>query len=65
MARPPKRERRPANLRCNNCGHEFEDMAWFVSIESEKGTIGWNQDRDGTRGVTCPSCGSELIGFRR
>ncbi len=51
MARPPRSERRPAKLQCNNCGHQFVGQAWFVSIESEEGsTIGWNQDR-GARGA--------------
>ena len=27
MAQSPKRKRRLANLRCNNCEHEFEDVA--------------------------------------
>jgi predicted RNA-binding Zn-ribbon protein involved in translation (DUF1610 family) len=63
MARPMKRERRLVNLQCNNCGHHFEGQAWFESIEGERGTTGWVRARDGTSGITCPACGSELIGF--
>ena len=57
-----KRERRPANLQCNNCGQQFVDKVWHVPISSdEQEVIGWNIDNDATRGVVCPSCGSSSI----
>lgn len=66
MARPPKRERRPSSLQCNNCGHPFTGLAWWVSQESEeRGTIGWNPDTNAARDNECPECGSSLIGLRR
>ncbi|MDP9486419.1 MAG: hypothetical protein M3Q49_11680 [Actinomycetota bacterium] len=62
MARPSRREKRQAGLRCNNCGNEFLGMAWYASIETpDRGTIGWNKDKPAAR---CPSCGSNLTGFR-
>ena len=66
MARPPKRERRLSDLQCNNCGHQFMGLAWWVSQESEeRGTIGWNPDTTGASGNKCPKCGSPLIGLQR
>lgn len=66
MTRLPKFEYRMAELRCNNCGHEFEGLARHVAIQShERGVIGWNIDSGDAFGdVTCPKCGSELIGAR-
>ncbi len=56
MARPPRRERRRANLHCNACGHQFVGRAWFVSIEtSDRGTIGWVPDKGGTVGKQLPA----------
>jgi len=50
MARPSRRERKPANLQCNECGHQFVGQAWFVSVESsDRGTVRWNLDRGGRR----------------
>ena len=65
MASAAKREKRLTGLQCNECGDQFDGWAWFVSIESEEaGTIGWNRDRGGTEGNTCPNCGSELIRYQ-
>jgi DNA-directed RNA polymerase subunit RPC12/RpoP len=65
MAKSSKRERRPAKLQCNECGHKFVGRAGFVSIESsDLGTLGWTQDTGGTKGNRCPQCGSGLIRFR-
>ena len=64
--RPPKYERRMTGLKCNDCGHEFEGPARHVAIQSERGVIGWNVDSgDAFAGVSCPNCGSQLIGARR
>ncbi len=56
-------EKRPANLRCNNCGHCFEDLAWFVYKETDEGYGEWIPATGGTSDNVCPSCGSGLIGF--
>ncbi len=62
MIRPSRRVRRLANLECNSCGHQFVGRARFVSIEtSDRGTVGWNPDRDDARGNICPRCGSEFV----
>ncbi len=62
MARPPRRERRRANLHCNACGHQFVGRAWFVSIEtSDLGTVEWNIDTNATRGIRCPNCGRKTV----
>ncbi len=35
---------------------------WFVSVESsDRGTLGWNIDRDATRDVRCPNCGRRTV----
>jgi predicted RNA-binding Zn-ribbon protein involved in translation (DUF1610 family) len=65
MARLPRGERRPANLLCNSCGYQFVRRVWYAAIESDGEIIEWVPDRGGARGNTCPSCGSELIGFHR
>lgn len=63
--RPPKYERRMTGLKCNNCVQEFEGPARHVAIQSEQGVIDWVVDSgDAFVGVTCPNCGSELIGAR-
>jgi DNA-directed RNA polymerase subunit RPC12/RpoP len=52
----------PAKLQCNNCGNEFQERARFLSIESsDQGTVGWAPERDATRGIRCPACGSDLL----
>ncbi len=55
MARPSRTERRPANLQCNECGQQFEGRAWYESIESDKGTMGWVPARGGTSGQQMPA----------
>lgn len=63
----PRYERKIAKLRCNNCGYEWQGLAWHVSIRSqEQDVIGWNIDSgDAARGNECPECGSTLIGAHR
>jgi predicted Zn-ribbon and HTH transcriptional regulator len=58
------RKQRKAKLHCNNCGHEWEGLAWHVSIgSSDQNVIGWNIDSgNAARGNECPECKSELIG---
>lgn len=34
MSLPPKYERRMTGLRCNSCGHQFEDFAWHEAIQT-------------------------------
>lgn len=65
--RPPIFERRTTELRCDNCGHEFEGMAWHEAIQSdERGVISWViASGNAFDGVTCPECGSNLLGKRR
>ncbi len=59
--RPLRRDLRKAKLLCNNCGHQFEGLAWFESVDSHgKGTIDMVRARGGAEG-TCPECGSELL----
>ncbi len=59
--RPTRRERLPAELECNDYGHQFVWEAWFESVESaEHGTIGWQPVKGGALGV-CPECGSDRI----
>jgi hypothetical protein len=62
----PKYERRMTGLRCNSRGHRFEDFAWHEAIQSsEQGVIGWNMaSGNAFAGVSCPNCGSKLIGAR-
>ncbi len=61
MARPPKYERRPADLQCNRCGHRFRPRVMHVSVEtSDLGTVGWVVHS--FDGLTCPACGSGAIG---
>jgi DNA-directed RNA polymerase subunit RPC12/RpoP len=62
----PKYECRMTGLRCNNCGHQFEDFAWDEAIQtSGQGVIGWNiASGSAFAGVNCPNCGSKLIGAR-
>jgi hypothetical protein len=53
-----------AELRCNECGHEFKGPAWYVAVTSnERGFLDWVFDT--ARGTRCPSCGSALIGQKR
>jgi hypothetical protein len=36
----PMYERRMTGLRCNSCGHQFEDFAWHEAIQtSDQGVI--------------------------
>jgi hypothetical protein len=64
MAKPSRRVRRQANLRCDTCQRQFRGFAWFVSIGSfDMGTLTWNVDRDPTRDAKCPHCGSKLIRY--
>ena len=63
MASPSRRKRIRINLLCTKCGHQFEDWARFVSIETADsvGTLEWIPDNDATIGTECPGCGSEAI----
>lgn len=65
--RPPIFERRATALKCNNCGHEFEDLAWHEAIQSDEGgVIDWViASGNAFAGVTCPNCDSPRIGHRR
>ena len=60
----PRYEQRMAKLHCNNCGHEFEDLAWHEAIQStDLGVIGWTiASNNAFAGVACPKCSSTLIG---
>jgi hypothetical protein len=62
----PMYERRMTGLRRNSCGHQIEDFAWHVAIQtSDQGVIGWNiATGNAFAGVNCPNCGSKLIGAR-
>jgi hypothetical protein len=63
VVRPSRRQRKRAKLHCNNCGHDFEGLAWFVSVESsDRGTLGWNEES--AIGTRCPACKSNLVGFK-
>jgi hypothetical protein len=59
--RTSRRERLPAELECNDYGHQFEGWAWFESVESaERGILGWQPVKGGALDV-CPECGSDRI----
>jgi len=61
MARPPKREDRPAKLRCLNCDHHFialvPQMGHYVAeiIEPVKWVV------SSTGSAECPLCDSRLV----
>jgi Zn finger protein HypA/HybF involved in hydrogenase expression len=63
MARAPKRENRPAKLRCDDCGNQFvasvPQVGHYVAEISEPAL--WVIDRID---VSCPKCGSESVGQR-
>ncbi len=61
MARPQKKEQRRRWMECNNCGHQFEGLAWYVSIRSAEGTTFWNLDDYPSRGNRCPQCRSVAV----
>ena len=50
-------ERTMTGLRCNSCGHQFEDFAWHVAIQtSDQGVIEWNiASGNAFAGVNCPN----------
>lgn len=56
-----KIENKPANLKCNDCGHEFvasvPQRAHFVDEFPQP--FRWTVENTG--GVTCPSCGSRSV----
>ena len=58
MARPTRRERRLAELRCLDNGHRFKtavpQVGHFVAEDPEPAV--WVVES--TEGVTCPFCGS-------
>lgn len=58
MDRPPKREMRPATLRCIDNGHLFTarvpQLGHYVAESNEP--VLWAVES--TEGVTCPECGS-------
>ncbi|QIN77835.1 hypothetical protein GBA65_04090 [Rubrobacter marinus] len=64
MPRTPKREKRRANLNCNNCGHQFVAPAWHAEIvlSDVPGPVGWVPEAD--TGATSPNCGSRAVGVR-
>ncbi len=61
MGRPPKRENRPANLRCLDCGHRFiavvPQMGHYVAElqEPPKWVV------TSASATVCPECGSRLV----
>jgi DNA-directed RNA polymerase subunit RPC12/RpoP len=62
MARASRRRRIPTTLRCNKCGHEYQGLARFVSIETaDRGTLQWMATDNATMGHRCSQCGSESI----
>jgi len=67
MARPSRKERRPASLQCNKCGHQFEGRTWFESVggleSTARGTTDWVSAKAGARGSRCPRCGSRDVGL--
>jgi hypothetical protein len=65
MAKPPKYERRIAELQCSECAYQFEGRVWHVAIQplNKSEPLGWVVHS--YNGVRCPSCGSELIGPKR
>lgn len=44
----PKYERRMTGLRCNSCGHQFEDFAWHEAIQT-------NDQGDTPKGYPSPT----------
>jgi Zn finger protein HypA/HybF involved in hydrogenase expression len=61
MSRPPKRENKPANLECLNCGHHFiavvPQMGHYVAEIPQP--VKWVVSS--TDSAACPSCGSDLV----
>jgi hypothetical protein len=61
MAKPPKREKRLAELRCLDNGHRFKarvpQVGHFVAEEGSYATV-W--EVESTESVTCPFCGSRV-----
>jgi Zn finger protein HypA/HybF involved in hydrogenase expression len=60
---PTKRERRPAELKCQECGYEFVASVSQVghSAEESSQSFLWVVDRID---VTCPNCRSRFVGER-
>jgi hypothetical protein len=59
MARPPKPELRPAELRCLDNDHRFAAEGWHLEhyvAGSDEPVLLWVVET--TEGVTCPFCGS-------
>jgi DNA-directed RNA polymerase subunit RPC12/RpoP len=57
-----RRRRIPTTLRINKCGHQFEGLARFVSLETaDRGIMEWRPATDAAMGAECPECGSEVI----
>lgn len=55
-------EKHLTNLKCNNCGEEFVDRAWYEEvIGHQQGRMDWVLAHAGTRGITCPECGSPSV----
>ena len=65
MARPPKREIRPANLRCLENDHHFvAEVPWLGHyVEEHSEPTLWVVES--TAGVTCPKCGSRVEPVKR
>lgn len=66
MARPDKYEQQMTDLQCNACDEVFQGPAEFIGKTSDESgeVLGWIPNRV-SYGVSCPNCGSELIGFQR
>jgi DNA-directed RNA polymerase subunit RPC12/RpoP len=61
IGKPPRYERRMAELQCNECGQQFESRVLQVALRaSDKSELlGWVIHP--YSGARCPSCGSRLI----
>ena len=58
-----RRERRPAELKCQDCGYEFVERVPQVSHGVEESSVrtSWMVERVD---LNCPSCGSWRVGER-
>jgi rubredoxin len=61
---PTRRERRLlTELKCQSCGHEFEDWVLHVSQGVEESSE-WTPWKVLRIDVNCPECGSGFVGER-
>ena len=60
---PTRSERKPAELKCQECGHEFVASVPHIghSVEEHSRTVQWIVDRID---VSCPNCRSGFVGER-